>query len=94
MDLKLKTTATCPLLPVNPVFLELKMAQGIDLTTKGDFVASLTVFRSIIQAATMIAAFTDKEVQKVKTLIGQAVEYVTAMRIELQRQDLRKKDAD
>ena len=29
-----------------------------------------------------------------KSLIRQAVEYVTAMRIELERQDLRKKDGD
>jgi len=69
LNLKLKTSATCPLLPVCPALLELKMAQGIDLTTKGDFAASLAVFRSIIQSATMMAVFTDQEVQKVKMLI-------------------------
>ena len=69
LNLKLKTSATCPLLLVCPALLEVKMAQGIDLTTKGDFAASLAVFRSIIQSATMMAVFTDQEVQKVKMLI-------------------------
>ena len=47
-DLRLKTTATLPFLPVSIRSLEDKMAQGIDLTTKGDFVGSLAVFRSLI----------------------------------------------
>ena len=42
----------------------------------------------------MMAVFAQQEVQKVKALMRQAVEYVTAMRLELERQDLRKKDAD
>lgn len=37
LDMKLKTTATLPLLPVSLISLEEKMAKGIDLTTKGDF---------------------------------------------------------
>ena len=42
----------------------------------------------------MMAIFSQQEVHKVKTLIRQAVEYVTAMRLELERQELRKKDGD
>ena len=42
----------------------------------------------------MMAVFAQQDVQKVKALMRQAVEYVTAMRLELERQDLRKKDAD
>lgn len=69
LDLKLKTTATCPLLPVCPILLEVKMAEGISLTTKGDFVSALAVFRSIIQSATIMAVFSDQDVKKVKTTI-------------------------
>ena len=47
-DLKLKTTATLPLLPVSISCLEEKFAKGIDLTTKGDFGASLAAFRGLI----------------------------------------------
>jgi len=94
LDLKLKTTATLPLLPVSVHSLEEKLVKGIDLTTKGDFGGSLAMFRSLIQAAPLMAVFSQQEVHKVKTLIRQAVEYVTAMRLELERQDLRKKDGD
>ena len=83
--MKLKTTATLPLLPVSLQSLEDKMVKGIDLTTKGDFVGSLGVFRSLIQATPMMAVFSQQEVAKVKALIRQAVEYVTAMRLELER---------
>lgn len=44
LDLQLKTTATLPLLPVSMSSLDEKLAKGIDLTTKGDFGGSLTVF--------------------------------------------------
>ena len=94
MDMQLKTTATVPLLPVSIRSLEDKMAQGIDLTTKGDFVASLTTFRELVQSVTLIAVASAQEAAKVKSIVKQAVEYITAMRIELERQDLRKKDQD
>lgn len=94
LDMKLKTTATLPLLPVSIQSLEDKMAKGIDLTTKGDFIGSLAVFRSLIQSTPLMAVFSQQEVHKVKTLIRQAVEYVTAMRLELERQELRKSDGD
>ena len=55
LDLKLKTTATKPLLPVSIQSLEERMSKGIDLTTKGDFAASLATFRGLIQAATLMA---------------------------------------
>lgn len=69
LDLQLKTTATCPLLPVCPTLLEVKMSEGINLTTKGDFVSSLAVFRSVIQSATMMAVFSDQDVKKVQTIV-------------------------
>ena len=45
------------------------MAKGIDMTTKGDFVGSLGVFRSLIQASPLMAVFSQQEVHKVKSLI-------------------------
>ena len=94
LDLKLKTTATLPLLPVSIRALEDKMAKGIDLTTKGDFEGSLAVFRSLIQATPLMAVFSQQEASKVKAMISQATEYVTGMRIELERQELRKSGGD
>ena len=94
LDMQLKTTATLPLLPVSIASLEEKMAAGIDLTTKGDFQGSLAVFKSLIQSAPLMAVFSQQEVNKVKALVRQATEYVTAMRLELQRQELRKNNGD
>ena len=48
LDMKLKTSATLPLLPVTTHSLEERMVKGINLTTQGDFLGSLAVFRSLI----------------------------------------------
>lgn len=69
LDMKLKTTASMPLLPVSLQSLEERFAKGIDLTTKGDFGASLAMFRGLIQAAPLMAVFSQQEAQKVKALI-------------------------
>jgi len=53
--MQLKTSATQPLLPVSLRSLDDKMAKGIDMTTKGDFVASLAVFRELIQSVPLLA---------------------------------------
>jgi len=42
----------------------------------------------------LLAVGSNQDVQQAKALLKKAVEYVTAMRIELARQDLRKKDSD
>lgn len=55
LDMQLKTSATQPLLPVSLRSLDDKMAKGIDLTTKGDFIGSLTVFRELIQSVPLLA---------------------------------------
>lgn len=41
-----------------------------------------------------MAVLSQQEAQKVKALVRQSTEYVTAMRLELERQELRKKDSD
>ena len=41
-----------------------------------------------------MAVFSDQDMKKVQGVIKQAVEYVTAMRIELERQELRNKEQD
>jgi hypothetical protein len=48
LDMKLKCSAIMPLLPVTVQSLEERFARGIDLTTKGDFGASLAVFRGLL----------------------------------------------
>ena len=41
-----------------------------------------------------MAVFSTQETQKVKALLKQSTEYATAMRLEIERQDLRKKEGD
>ena len=69
LDMQLKTTATVPLLPVSIRSLEDKMAKGIDLTTKGDFVASLANFRELVQSVPLIAVASAQEAAKVKSIV-------------------------
>ena len=68
-DMQLKTSATVPLLPVSIRSLEDKMAKGIDLTTKGDFVASLATFRELIQSVPLIAVASAQEANRVKAIL-------------------------
>lgn len=85
IDLKLKTSASLPLLPVSIRSLEEKMVKGINSTTQGDFLGSLAIFKGLIQSVPMMAVQSLQETQKVKALVRQATEYVTAMRMELER---------
>jgi len=67
--MQLKTSATVPLLPISVRSLDDKMAKGIDLTTKGDFVGSLSTFRELLQSVPLLAVPSAQEAQKVKTLM-------------------------
>jgi hypothetical protein len=61
---------------------------GIESTTKGDFPTALEQFRSCLQATTLIALKSSKEQKELQDFIRKISEYITAMRIELERKRL------
>ena len=84
-DLVLKQSGNLPLLPVTVASIEGKVARGVELTTKGDFSNALKTYRSCLQSITLMAVTTAAEQKTIQQLIKKIVEYITAMRIELER---------
>jgi hypothetical protein len=74
-----------PLLPVNLRVLEEKMAQGIEMTTKAEFQVALKTFRSCLHSITLLAV-SPTETKQVALLVRRLVEYITFLRVELERQ--------
>lgn len=64
------------------------------MTTKGEFKEALNTFRACLQSTTLLAVQSQAEEQKVKTLVAQAVEYITSMRLELSRRELQQAGGD
>lgn len=58
------------------------------MTTKGDFATALKAFRSIIHQACLLAVTSQKDVTIVKALIAKVKEYITGLRIELEKKRL------
>lgn len=58
LDLKVKTSGLMPLLPVTVASMEQRMANGIGLTTKGDFEGALRCFQSCVQGVALMAVQT------------------------------------
>ena len=83
-----------PFLPVTIQKLNERIGTGITHFTKGEFKDALVTFRACIQSTTMMAVLTSQEVQQVKQLTKQAVEYVTACRLELKRRELQQSGGD
>lgn len=58
------------------------------MTTKGDFPNALVAFRHCLQCVPLLALFSDQAVSDVQALVKRLVEYISAMRIELERKRL------
>ena len=84
-DVSLKQSGSMPLLPVNVQTIEEKIATGIELTTKADFQGALKLFRSCLQSTTMLA-INQQEAKKIALITRKIVEYITFLRVELERQ--------
>lgn len=65
-----------------------KYNSGIELTTKGDFVQALEVFRNCIQSVTLLVVRNQKELKETQEFIKKVTEYIMAMRIELERKKI------
>jgi coatomer subunit alpha len=60
----------------------------VDLTTKGDFVEALKIFRQTLRSVCLLALTSQEELKQLQALIVKLVEYTTAMRIEIERKTL------
>lgn len=58
------------------------------MTTKGEFSESLKVFREALRSVSMTALSSQQEVNKLQITIKKLVEYITAMRLEIERKKL------
>mmetsp|Transcript_7397 Transcript_7397/g.12488 ORF Transcript_7397/g.12488 Transcript_7397/m.12488 type:complete len:230 (+) Transcript_7397:3090-3779(+) len=63
-------------------------SRGIELTTKGDFASALGAFRSSLQAIPLICLRTQEQLEQINQLVARLLEYITAIRIELERKRL------
>ena len=65
-----------------------KYNKGIELTTKGEFGQALDSFRSCLQGVPLIVVTSTKEQKDLQEIIRKISEYITAMRIEIERKKL------
>jgi len=88
-EVSLKSSGSMPLLPFTLTIIEEKIALGIELTTKAEFQNALKTFRNCLHSITMLA-ISQAETKKIAVIVRKLVEYITFLRIELER----KKSAD
>jgi len=77
-----------PLVGVGISTLQKMFSKGIELTTKGDFNGAIVAFRSCLQFVPLIIVSSDTMMGVLDALVKRLVEYITAMRIELERKRL------
>jgi len=63
-------------------------SKGKEMTTQGDFVGAIVAFRNCLQTVPLLAVTSDLSLKDVKTLTAMLVEYITAMRVEIERKRL------
>jgi len=69
-------------------------SKGIEHTTKGAFDAALVAFRQCLQLVPLIVVSSDAMLKAVEQLVKRLVEYITAMRIEIERKNLVSKGSE
>jgi coatomer protein complex subunit alpha (xenin) len=84
----LRSGSATPLISITLNNITAKYNSGIELTTKGDFVAALDTFRSCLQSIPLVILKSKKDASELQDLIRKISEYITAMRIELERKKL------
>jgi hypothetical protein len=77
-----------PLISINLGVLQKMFVKGTDLTTKGEFTGALQAFRQCLQSVPLLAISSEQAQTDLQNLIKRLVEYITAMRIELERKRL------
>jgi len=77
-----------PLLPVTPESIQARINKGIDLMTAYDLGNCLKAFTSCIQMVPLLAITTAEQKVLVAAQIVKIVEYLTAVRCEMERKKL------
>jgi coatomer protein complex subunit alpha (xenin) len=77
-----------PFVAIGISTLQKMYSRGIELTTKGDFSSALVAFRQCLQHVPLIVVTSDSMMKSVEQMVKRLVEYITAMRIELERKRL------
>ena len=62
--------------------------KGTDLTTKGEFTGAIQAFRQCLQCVPFLVVSSEQAEKDLQALVKRLVEYITAMRIELERKKL------
>ena len=68
--------------------LQRMFTKGKEMTTQGDFVGAIVAFRNCLQSIPLLAITGEQAVSDVKNLVTMLVEYITAMRVEIERKRL------
>ena len=84
----MRTAHSIPLAAVTVDSVVGKYERGIDLTTKGEFNQALDVFRQCMQCVPLVVVNSQEKQKGLLELIRKISEYITAMRIELERKKL------
>jgi coatomer protein complex subunit alpha (xenin) len=77
-----------PIVHINLATLQRMFSKGKEMTTQGDFVGAIVAFRNCLQTVPLLAVTSDLSLKDVKTLTAMLVEYITAMRVEIERKRL------
>lgn len=77
-----------PLVSITLGTLQKMFNKGIEATSKGDFGGAIQAFRQCLQSVPLIIVTSDQANSDLQKLVGRLVEYITAMRIELERKRL------
>ena len=83
-----------PIVCLTLQMLQKMFTRGKEMTTQGDFVGAILAFRNCLQSIPLLAVTSDQALADVKKLTALLVEYITAMRVEIERKRLLTEKSD
>lgn len=83
-----------PIVCLTLQMLQKMFTKGKEMTTQGDFVGAILAFRNCLQSIPLLAVTSDQALADVKKLTALLVEYITAMRVEIERKRLLTEKSD
>ena len=88
LDYQLRSNQHLPQMGLNLRTLTSKYSKAVDLTTKGEFSQALDAYRQCLHCVPLTIVTSHKEQKELTEMVRKVAEYVTAMRIELERKRL------
>ena len=77
-----------PIVCLTLQMLQKMFSKGKEMTTQGNFNGAIVAFRNCLQCVPLLAVSSDQAVAEVRALVTKLVEYITAMRVEIERKNL------